>query len=80
MLEMPCDVRLRSLGAPRLLSFAGFLTSCKGVVLGYHLVISAINNLLFLVFPISEAFLSLGGDFYGLPFLSQLLLKLVTAI
>ena len=80
MLEMPRNVRLWSLGAPRLLSFAGLLTSRKGVVLGYHLVISAIYSLLLLVLCVCEAFLSLCGHLNCLPFLSQLLLKVVTAM
>ena len=80
MLEMPYDVRLWSLGAPRLLSFAGLLTSCKGVVLVYHLVISAVHSLLLLVLCVSEAFLSLCGHFNRLPFISHLLQRVVTAI
>jgi len=80
MLEMAHNVRLWSLGAPRLFSFARLLTSRKGVVLGYHLVISAIHSLLLLVLCVCEAFLSLCGCFNGLPFLSQLLLKVETAM
>jgi hypothetical protein len=80
MLEMPQNVRLWSLGAPKFLSFARLLTSCKGVVLVYHLMISAIHRLLLLVFCVSEAFLSLCGHFNGLPFLSQLFLKVETAM
>ena len=80
MLEMSRNVRFWSLGAPILLSFAGLLASRKGVVLGYHLVISAIYSLLLLVLCVSEAFLSLCGHLNGLPFLSQLLLKVVTAM
>lgn len=80
MLEMPHNERLWSLGAPRLLSFAGLLTGCKGVVLVYHLVVSAIHSLLLLVFSISETFLSLCGHFNGLPFLSHLLLKVETSM
>lgn len=70
MLKMPRNVRLWSLGAPRLLSFARLLTSRKGVVLRYHLVISAMHSLLLLVLCVCEAFLSLCGCFNGLPFLS----------
>jgi hypothetical protein len=80
MLEMPYNVRLWSLGGPRLLSFAGLLTSCKGVVLVYHLVISAINSLLLLVLCVCEAFLCLCGHLNRLPFISHLLLKVVTAM
>ena len=48
--------------------------------MGYNLVISAIHSLLFLVLCVCEAFLSLCGHFNGLPFLSHLLLKVITAM